>query len=1035
MPALGKNLFSPGQAASTGLKFLISDNFMTIYENNGFTHPSGKILARIRKSPDNLYRLDNESFPEPGDNHQSSFAVRHNVRLPLSTWHARLAHTNYADIIHLSRETSHGIMITDANERPRVCEPCIFGKMSRRPFKLRDTISAAPGDLITSDFMGPFPTEGIDGYRYFVTFTDHFSRFCTVALLRRKCEQFEQWKHFEAKFCNRHQVSIKQFQSDNGGEYMSAEARVWFQAKGIHHRTNVPGDSESNGLAERMNRTLTDMALSMLSHSKLPQRCFPWAVLAAVHIYNRRPHSSLVDHATPYEVLFQSKPNLHYLRVFGCVAYAHLHDHKRKKTQPRAQKLIHVGYASNQKAYVLYDPVLGKETVCRDVEFNEHDFGYGFQRDRHCQCGSNSPTEQLTHLTSHPSTELTVQQGAPLNENRDSSTLEQNASTEHDRLNEDTEVPLRRSSRITRPPSDWWKIASANEAKVIANTRSKSSSQRPRPDLSRVKATAVPIPESVHTALQGPFAGHWFDAMGKEFQQMQDFKTWDLQDLPDNRKAIACRWVYSVKPNLSGDGFVRKFKARLVVKGFSQRAGIDYNETFSPVAHHESFRIILALAAQHGLFLRQVDVVGAFLNGEMHDEIFMRQPEGFALDGQEHKVCKLNTALYGLKQAGMIWNQNLDDFLVNTLAFRRTRADPCVYIFTRDRSKVILGVHVDDILLAHNDEALCNEIVAEFSKKWEITDLGKPSQLLGLRITREGDTGAITLTQQEYVEELLNKFHMKNCRPVSTPHQAGFYLSTNMCPTNEAETLGMKKTPYAELVGSVNWLSTNTRPDIATAVGTLCRFISNPGKQHWRAALRVLAYLSGTIDHGISYEHQNAPTDSLIGYSGADWGGDPDTRRSTTGYVSTFAGGPIAWKSKLQKSSSLSSVEAEYIAACSASREAKWIRLLLAEMEFPITGPITIFEDNQGCISVSNNNRTDSRTKHIDVKYHFVRDMIQCKQIALQYIPTDKMLADCLTKPTSVAKCSWCCAQIIRENGACFRGPVGTESNPIRTLK
>jgi hypothetical protein len=446
----------------------------------------------------------------------------------------------------------------------------------------------------------------------------------------------------------------------------------------------------------------------------------------------------------------------------------------------------------------------------------------------------------------------------------------------------------------------------------------------------------------VRSALQGPYCGYWFDAMNKEYQQMQDFKTWELQTLPADRKAIACRWVFAIKPNLNGDGFVRKFKARLVVKGFSQRAGIDYNETFSPVAHQESFRIILALAAQHGLFLRQMDVVGAFLNGEIQDEIFMSQPEGFTIKNQEHKVCKLNKALYGLKQAGMIWNKNLDDFLVETLRFRRTRADPCVYHFKQNDSVIILGVHVDDILLAHNDECMCNDIVAQFSKKWEITDLGQPAQLLGMHITRNGRTGAITLSQQEYIEELLVKFNMKNCKPVSTPHQAGFYLSSKMSPTDENEMLCMKKIPYAELVGSLNWLSTNTRPDIATSVGTLCRFISNPGKQHWKAAQRVLAYLSGTVDRGLSYGEQEKRADLLIGYSDADWAGDPDTRRSTTGYIFTLAGGPIAWKSKLQKSSALSSVEAEYIAACSTSREAKWIRQLLSEIGFPILGIQTL---------------------------------------------------------------------------------------------
>jgi transposase InsO family protein len=1029
VPALGKNLFSPGQAASSGLKFLISDDFMTIYEREEFTYPSGNIIARIRKSRDNLYRFDQQSIVDSRKSPSASFAVRRDKHLPMSIWHARLAHTNNADIMHLSQKDSSGIKIVQTRDQPSVCEPCIFGKMTRRPFKLRDTVSRSPGELIVSDLMGPFPTECVGGYKYFVTFTDRFSRFCTVALLRRKNEQFDQWKQFEAKFRNQHQVSIKEFQSDNGGEYLSANARDWFQTRGIHHRTSVPGDSESNGLAERMNRTLTDMALCMLSHSKLPQKCFPWAILAAVHIYNRRPHSSHVSHDTPYEILFKKTPNLHYLRVFGCVAYAHIHDNKRKKTQPRAQKLIHIGYASNQRAYVLYDPIREKEIVSRDVEFDENNFSFGFQRGIDSPCSKTSHQEQLNNL-------MPAQSAQPSEEPDTSDAIhdievERSQIIAHEQSGEENDAPVRRSQRVSRPPADWWNIASANKTEILTPTQLQSIDKRPRPDLSHIIASSVHIPNSVHDALQGPYAGHWFDAMQKEYGQMQDFQTWELQDLPPGRKAIACRWVFNVKPSLNGDGFVRKFKARLVVKGFSQRAGIDYNETFSPVAHQESFRIILALAAQHGLFLRQIDVVGAFLNGQIEDEIFMNQPEGFIMEGNERQVCKLKKALYGLKQAGMIWNQNLDDFLINTIGFRRTRADPCIYHFKQGNSLMILGVHVDDILLAHNNNALCDDIVAKFSKKWDITDLGEPSQLLGMHITRDGNTGAIKLSQHSYIEELLTKFNMEKCKPVSTPHQAGLYLTTKMCPTEETEALCMKKTPYAELVGSLNWLSTNTRPDIATSVGTLCRFISNPGKQTWKAALRVLSYLSGTLDRGVTYKHQAEGAHSLQGYSDADWAGDPDTRRSTTGYVFTFAGGPIAWKSKLQKSSALSSVEAEYIAACSTSREAKWIRQLLAEIEFPITGPVMIFEDNQGCISISSNNRTDSRTKHIDVKYHFVRDMIQKNMIELKYIPTERMLADFLTKPTTAAKFNWCCAQLFHENGACLRGPVKTQSHPI----
>jgi hypothetical protein len=299
--------------------------------------------------------------------------------------------------------------------------------------------------------------------------------------------------------------------------------------------------------------------------------------------------------------------------------------------------------------------------------------------------------------------------------------------------------------------------------------------------------SSVIAPQTVTQALSKPEAGHWHDAMQTEYKQMLDFNTWTLQELPPDRKAIACKWVFNVKLSLVGDGCVRKFKARLVIKGFSQRAGIDYSETFSPVAHGESFRILMALSAHQGLFLRQVDVVGAFLNGNIDGDIFMKQPDGFIERGKENLVCKLNNALYGLKQAGMIWNQQLDDFFVNELHFHRTIADPCIYHHRQDHFVAIILVHVDDIIIAHNDLSLCDKIVDRLKLKWDVTDLGAPSRVLCMQLVRDGQTGPIFLHQQKYIEELLVRFKMETCKTINTPHQPGYYLSTSMSPSTDQE--------------------------------------------------------------------------------------------------------------------------------------------------------------------------------------------------------------------------------------------------------
>jgi hypothetical protein len=463
-----------------------------------------------------------------------------------------------------------------------------------------------------------------------------------------------------------------------------------------------------------------------------------------------------------------------------------------------------------------------------------------------------------------------------------------------------------------------------------------------------------------------------------------------------------------VKPSLSGDGSVRKFKARLVVRGFSQRHGVDFDETFAPVAHQTSIRVLLAIAAQHNLQIRQIDIVGAFLNGEIQDDIFIQQPEGFVVKGQEHHVCRLNKALYGLKQAGMIWNSKLDQFLTTEAGLQRAKADPCIYFTRREADFIAIGVHVDDILFVHNNATLCQEIINLISSKFDVTDLGVPTRLLGLRVHRNEETGSISLDQEEYVQQLLTKFNMIDCNPVSTPQQPGVQLSSSSSPTTPEDVIEMKRTPYGELVGSLLWLATNTRPDICTAVGSLCRFISNPGKSHWVAAQRVLRYLAGTSSFGIKYHHQAESNSCITGYSDSDWAGDPDTRRSTSGFIFMLAGGPISWKSRLQTSVSLSSVEAEYVAMCSAGREAYWLRQLLMEIGYAQRNPIPLFEDNRGCIAISKNNRTDARTKHIDVKYHYTRELVENQVIEIKPISTADMIADVMTKSLNTPKFHWC---------------------------
>jgi hypothetical protein len=744
------------------------------------------------------------------------------------------------------------------------------------------------------------------------------------------------------------------------------------------------------------------------SDANLGPEFWEFSIGFAVYLLTRRPHSALENRMTPYEAWLGRKPTIAHYRAPGCDAWYHVPKHQRKKLQFKGKRAIFIGYANNQKAYKLWDPSLKQVIISRAVLFNEKSFTFGrsTMTTNLPPPNRNSPTfVQDDDHQSRP--EKYCEQHCDLE-------LEEAVQHEHIPIAIDEEDANRRHSTRTRPPIDYF-VPGALTLPVNANEITVSCNDNyPRPSLANMQASDIALPRSLFEALQGPYAGHWFDSAKAEIDTLNRFGTLKLTALPLNRKAIGSKFVFKVKSK--PDGTVEKFKTRLCGKGYSQRAGLDYSETFSPVAHSESIRVLLALAAQNKLHLRQIDIVGAFLNGTLDETIYMKQPEGITQAGNKDLVYLLVKALYGLKQSGRVWNKRFDKFMTETLRFSKIKSDPCVYIkHFPDHKFQMFGLHVDDIIMSHNDLSLADKTVIAIEKEFETTDKGMPELLLGMKITRSSATGPISIDQTSYIEQTVKRFRMEDCKPTTTPHLPNFHFSKSMCPATESESEAMKHVPYSDLLGSLLWIALQTRPDIAQAVGVLCRFASNPGEQHWTGLKRILRYLAHTKSFGIRYSSSDTP---LFGYSDSDYANCPDTRRSTTGYCFIQSNGPIAWKSKLQKSKgslpgvATSSVTAEYQALYDACRETAWLRQLYCEIGSPLSAPTVIYEDNQGAISMAHNNRTDSLTKHISVKYHYTREMVQENQVVINYCETARMVADFLTKPTDTRKFLWCREQI-----------------------
>jgi len=482
--------------------------------------------------------------------------------------------------------------------------------------------------------------------------------------------------------------------------------------------------------------------------------------------------------------------------------------------------------------------------------------------------------------------------------------------------------------------------------------------------------------------------------MKTEYHSLIENKTWDLVKRPPNGKILSNKWVFKLKKNQ--DGSLNKYKARLVARGCEQRRDVDFTEIFAPVARYETIRALLAASTEAEMHIHQMDVVTAYVQGDLTERIYMEQPELFAKKGEESKVCKLKKPLYGLKQAGRAWYNKLDNFL-STIGMYKTDTNPCVYINSTEENRVIIVIYVDDLLVTSSDIRELCKIKEKLMSQFQMKDLGPASNILGMNIERDGPTGSIKLSQRQYIRELLTKFNMMNAKPVPTPLDSNIKPSNEECPHTERGKEEMRNIPYRELIGGLVYLANASRPDLSFAVSVLSRYCTNPGLVHWKMAKRVLRYLKGTSDYCITYQKQNS---ALCTYVDADWAGDVNDRKSCSGNVFILANGPISWEAKKQKSVALSTMEAEYMSLSEASKETIYLRRLLKHMGFQnlVEGATTVFCDSQSAIQLSKNNVYHGRSKHIDIRYHFSKEASENGDIEIKYLESEHMLADILTK-------------------------------------
>ncbi|CAL9017645.1 unnamed protein product [Prunus brigantina] len=903
-------------------------------------------------------------------------------------WHRRLGHPSFGYLKRLFPS-----LFRSCDESSFKCETCILAKSHRTVFPLSDSKAAKPFDLVHSDVWGPARVTS-NGFHWFVTFIDDCTRLTWVFLLKNKHDVASILPEFCTVVSTQFHAQVKVFRTDNGGEYVNNTLASFFRAQGIIHQTTTPFTPQQNGVSERKNRQLLEVARSLMLDMSVPHHLWGHAVLSAAYLINRTP-SRVLDFKTPHDVFGDhvSPVSVSKLppKVFGCVAYVHVYSHQRSKLDPCALRCVFIGYSSTQKGYKCYHPPTQKVHVTLDMTFHEEvpyyvspsspiqgergseleslglendvfeDAALGKETTCRTEASDRSPisedetcgpceetTDRPLELDQSPIsgdeagalgvTEASDQ--SPVSEHNDSdscmdefdvippSALPLPQSTHDSESSEVISNDLPVSTYQLPPRTTRGKPKVQYSPDIHAKSKYPISHFVSTHRLSKSYASylcqlsSVCVSTKLQDALSNP---KWMDAMNVEMDALNKNKTWDLVPLPRGKKAVGCRWVFTLKHK--ADGSIDRYKARLVAKGYTQTYGVDYLETFAPVA-------------------------------KLNTEIYMDLPPGIPVTSKEGVVCKLRKSLYGLKQSPRAWFGRFAASM-KKFGYVQSNSDHTLFLKRHKGKLTALIIYVDDMIVTGDDQAEIQNLQKYLASEFEMKSL---------------ETG------------------MLDCKPIDTPseqnHKLGFY--PDQVPTD--------KERYQRLVGKLIYLS-HTRPDIAYAVSVVSQFMHSPSEDHMGAVMRILRYLKVTPGKGLmfcKYGHTD-----VEGYTDADWAGSVTDRRSTSGYFTFVGGNLVTWRSKKQKVVSRSSAEAEYRGMAQGVCELLWLRRLLRDLGFGPQKPMDLYCDNKAAIAIAHNPVQHDRTKHVEVDRHFVKEKLDAEIISFPFISSEYQLADVLTKAVS----------------------------------
>ncbi len=955
---LEHNLLSISQFCDNGYDVLFEKPNCTVINKED------KSIVFKGKRVDNVYKIN---FSELAD--QKVICLL-SVNDKKWMWHRRLGHANWRLISKLSKlQLVKGLPDIDYHS-DALCGACQRGKIVKSSFKTKDIVSTSrPLELLHIDLFGPVSTASLYGSRYGLVIVDDYSRWTWVKFIKSKDVACDVFSSFCTQIQSEKESKILKIRSDHGGEFENEPFEAFCEKHGIFHEFSSPRTPQQNGVVERKNRTLQEMARTMIHENNLPKHFWAEAVNTACYVQNRIYIRPILE-KTAYELFKGRKPNISYFHQFGCTCYILNNKLYLKKFDAKAQRGIFLGYSERSKAYRVYN----SETLCVEesmhVKFDDKEL-----EDKTSKQDESFAEIQVPEVTPEPD-QIAESEDSPEGE----PTSEAQDETASDEAQDD--------SHQEDPPRNTFKHKSSHPEELIIGN--KDSPRRTRSHFRQVESMIGLIsmiePTTVDEALSDD---GWILAMQEELNQFQRNDVWDLVPKPQHKNIIGTKWVFRNKLNEQGE--VTRNKARLVAQGYSQQEGIDYTETFAPVARLEAIRLLLSYAVNHGIILYQMDVKSAFLNGVIEEEVYVKQPPGFEDIKYPDHVFKLKKSLYGLKQAPRAWYDRLSNFLIKN-DFKRGQVDTTLFRRTLGKDILVVQIYVDDIIFGSTNASLCKEFSELMQDEFEMSMMGELKFFLGIQINQCKD--GVYVHQSKYTKELLKKFKLEDCKVMNTP----MHPTCNLSKEDEGAKVDQKL--YRGMIGSLLYL-TASRPDILFSVCLCARFQSDPRESHMTAVKRIFRYLKGTTNLGLLY--RKSLDYKLIGFCDADYAGDRIERKSTSGNCQFLGDNLISWASKRQTTIAMSTAEAEYISAASCCTQLLWMKHQLEDYQI-IANSIPIYCDNTAAICLSKNPILHSRAKHIEIKHHFIRDYVQKGILDIQFIDTENQWADIFTKPLTVER-------------------------------